>query len=121
MYQIGQLSVKLYLQMFSDHWPLILPATERFFNLFGFHGARLSNVQSIRGPKETKRSLLITLLSPVLFYAPEVHLTALEKLWVDQVVRFRLWDTFRNEVERDWEGFILTVCLTFISLILRWI
>ncbi|KAL5522713.1 hypothetical protein ACEPAG_8731 [Sanghuangporus baumii] len=83
-------------------------ANERFFNFFGFNGARLSPYQSVRGQSGKKRrSPLITLLSPVLFYAPEVHLVALEKVWVDNIIKVRHWRDFQRKIERDWEQFIL--------------
>ncbi|KAL5523131.1 hypothetical protein ACEPAF_1398 [Sanghuangporus sanghuang] len=83
-------------------------ANERFFNFFGFNGARLSPYQSVRGQNGKKRrSPLIALLSPALFYAPEVHLVALEKVWVDNVIKVRHWKDFQGKIERDWEQFIL--------------
>ena len=45
----------------------------------------------------------------MLFYAPEVHLVVLDRVWVDNVVKQRLWEDFQSKIERDWEGFILYV------------
>ncbi|EJC99259.1 uncharacterized protein FOMMEDRAFT_148782 [Fomitiporia mediterranea MF3/22] len=84
-----------------------LIANERYYNFFGFHGARLSCDQSVRGNAMKSRSLLITLLSPALFYAPEVHLLGLEKVWMDGLVKVRHWKSFQSKLERDWEGFVL--------------
>ncbi|KAH8113921.1 hypothetical protein DFH11DRAFT_1544659 [Phellopilus nigrolimitatus] len=80
---------------------------ERYFNFYGFDGARLSLHQSVRGNATKRRSWLIKMLSPVLFYAPETHLYGLERLWLDRVIKKRHWLSFQAKLERDWEGFVL--------------
>ncbi|KLO13357.1 hypothetical protein SCHPADRAFT_997460 [Schizopora paradoxa] len=86
---------------------------ERFFHFAGQHGARLTRDQSIRG-KESKRTYLIRLLSPILFYAPETHLTSLEKIWVDETIKAHPWKSFITRLEEDWIQYVLysTVLLT---------
>ncbi|KAI5120087.1 hypothetical protein M0805_001243 [Coniferiporia weirii] len=86
---------------------MALFANERFYNFSGFHGARLSLDQSVRGESETSHSWLIKSLSPVLFYSPETHLLGLQRLWVDGVIKARHWKKFQSRLERDWEGFVL--------------
>ena len=62
-----------------------------------------------------KRSLLITLLSPLLFLAPEEHRRELEKLWVDEVILESLWKqvwkSFVTEMVEEWKDVILWVCI----------
>ncbi|EJC97873.1 uncharacterized protein FOMMEDRAFT_143412 [Fomitiporia mediterranea MF3/22] len=85
-----------------------LTSNERQLNFYGFSGARISVWQSVRGNILKKRSILIKSLSPLLFYAPETHLSGLEKLWVDGVIRDRRWKKYQYKLERDWESFVLT-------------
>jgi hypothetical protein len=44
-----------------------------------------------------KDPLLITLLSPLLFLAPEVHLREVEKLWTDEVIIETVWKSFMTK------------------------
>ncbi|EJC97875.1 uncharacterized protein FOMMEDRAFT_171285 [Fomitiporia mediterranea MF3/22] len=85
-----------------------LTCNERQLNFYGFNGARISVWQSVRGSNPKKRSILINSLSPLLFYAPDTHLSGLEKLWVDGVIRDRRWKKYQYKLERDWESFVLT-------------
>jgi len=57
-----------------------------------------------------ERTLLITLLSPVLFLAPEVHLRELEKLWTDEVIIETAWKNFMTRLLEEWGELILWVC-----------
>ncbi|KAI0289786.1 hypothetical protein B0F90DRAFT_1672279 [Multifurca ochricompacta] len=61
-----------------------------------------------------ERSLLITLLSPVLFLAPEVQLQEVEKLWTDEIIIETVWKSFMTELLEEWDDVILwsTVMLT---------
>ncbi|KAH8114381.1 hypothetical protein DFH11DRAFT_210933 [Phellopilus nigrolimitatus] len=86
---------------------MVIIANERFHNFYGFNGARLTVTQSVRGDNLRPRSWLIKLLSPALFYAPDTHLSRLEDLWVDGVIKQRRWKIFQEKLERDWEGFVL--------------
>jgi transposase len=56
-----------------------------------------------------ERTLLITLLSPLLFFAPEVHLRDVERLWTDEVIIETVWKTFMNRLLGEWEDVILWV------------
>jgi hypothetical protein len=55
------------------------------------------------------RTLLIKLLSPVLFCAPDVHLEALEKIWTDGIVGEVPWNEFMTKLNDDWERYVLFV------------
>ena len=56
-----------------------------------------------------ERSILITVLSPLLFLAPEVHLREMEKLWTDEVIIETVWKSFMTKLLEEWEGVILWV------------
>ena len=86
----------------------MMAVIERYFHFHGVRGARLSRTQSVRG-FDIKRSLLIRILSPILFCAPETHLVSLEKIWIDKTIKQVPWNSFLAKLERDWEQFILYV------------
>ena len=56
-----------------------------------------------------ERSLLITILSPLLFLAPEGHLREMETLWTDEVIIEADWKSFITKMLAEWEGVILWV------------
>jgi hypothetical protein len=56
-----------------------------------------------------ERSLFITLLSPLLFLAPEVHLREVEKLWTDDIIIETVWKGFMTKLLAEWERVILWV------------
>ena len=65
--------------------------------------------QTVYDKPKRQRSLLITLLSPVLFLAPEVHLRDMEKLWTDDVIIETVWKSFMTKLLTEWESTILWV------------
>ncbi|KAJ6595706.1 hypothetical protein DFH09DRAFT_145401 [Mycena vulgaris] len=79
---------------------------ERVYNFHGVPGARLSIDQSVYGTVP-KRTMLITLLSPLLFYAPNFHLVSLQKMYVDGLVRHRGWSEFITRLNNEWQEFTL--------------
>ena len=58
---------------------------------------------------ERERSILISLLSPLLFLAPEVHLREMEKLWTDNVIIESVWKKFMSRLLDEWNDLILWV------------
>jgi hypothetical protein len=56
-----------------------------------------------------ERTLLITLLSPLVFFTPEVHLRDVERLWTDEVIIQSVWKTFMTKLLGEWEYVILWV------------
>lgn len=85
------------------------PAYHRFLNFHGVNGARLSRDQSVYGESKSSRSPLITLLSPLLFNAPEVHLRGLDSIWVDSIICILPWGQFIERLQTDWQEYILYV------------
>ncbi|KAH9074152.1 hypothetical protein EDB83DRAFT_2515916 [Lactarius deliciosus] len=91
---------------FFAHW--------RFLYIHGQQHARLIRNQTVYSGENQKRSLLITLLSPMLFLAPEVHLQDINKLWTDEIIIETVWKSFMSKLVGEWEELILwsTVMLT---------
>ncbi|KAI0250650.1 hypothetical protein BJV78DRAFT_544493 [Lactifluus subvellereus] len=91
---------------FFAHW--------RFLYFHGQKHARLVRDQTVYDKPKRERTLLITLLSPLLFFAPEVHLRDVENLWTDDVIIETAWKSFMTKLSGEWEGVILpsTVILT---------
>ncbi|TDL18707.1 hypothetical protein BD410DRAFT_842581 [Rickenella mellea] len=82
-------------------------ANERLLNFHGMHGARLTSEQSVTGQENGDRSLLVTILSPLLFCAPDTHLKGLERIWVDGIIKQIHWKLFVETLKNEWVEFIL--------------
>jgi len=86
----------------------------RYVNFYGQREARLSHDQSIFRGRDKKRTWLITLMSFWLFFAPEVHLKALDTVYTDFVVCQHKWGKFILKVQNEWRELVRigTVLLT---------
>ncbi|KAK0212293.1 hypothetical protein DFS33DRAFT_1389807 [Desarmillaria ectypa] len=86
---------------------------ERFINFYGQTGARLEHDASVYDTA-FKRTLLVALLSPLLFFAPDIHLTTLKKIKGDGFFRIASWSGFTEKLYNEWREVILhaTVLLT---------
>jgi hypothetical protein len=69
--------------------------------------------QSISDHSATQQTLLITLISPLLFDAPDVHNRALQSIWKNERVTFTPRNDFIRRLNRDWEQYILFVSILF--------
>ncbi|KAF7325825.1 hypothetical protein MKEN_00433200 [Mycena kentingensis (nom. inval.)] len=78
----------------------------RIYNFHGEPGARLNVDQSIY-QKYRRRTLLVKILSPLLFYAPDFQLDGLHKIYNDRLVRRRGWSEFVTRLTGEWTEFIL--------------
>ena len=85
------------------------PAHWRFLYFHGQRHARLVQHQTVYGKPTRERSILITLLSPLLFLAPEGHLREMERLWTDEIIIEAVWKSFMVKRLGEWEGVILCV------------
>ncbi|KAH9050809.1 hypothetical protein EDB87DRAFT_1827322 [Lactarius vividus] len=81
----------------------------RFLYFHGQDSARLERHKTVYSHPDRERTLLITLLSPTLFLAPEGYLRELEKVWIDDVVFERDWRRFISGLLKEWEQLILSV------------
>jgi hypothetical protein len=53
--------------------------------------------------------MLVRILSPILFFFPDVHLRELEKLWTDKIIVEALWREFMQKLVSEWTDFVLYV------------
>lgn len=85
-------------------------ANERHYNFHGFYGARLSVDQSVRNFEPKTRTRLFTIVAFFLFNAPHDYITKIEKLWIDETIKSRLWKVLKSKLEDGWQRFVLYVC-----------
>jgi hypothetical protein len=92
-----------------------LQVHQKYLNYHGQPCARLCRDQSVHSSAPPERTLLIKLFSPLLFFAPDVHLRALEDIWVDEMVCHVPWKDFMTKMNDDWERYVLFVshCLLY--------
>ena len=76
--------------------------------------ARLIRDQTVYDRPKRERTLLITLLSPLLFLAPDTYLREMEKIWTDDVIIEPYWKTFMAKLLAQWKGVILWVRTTLL-------
>ncbi|KAK0459284.1 uncharacterized protein EV420DRAFT_313641 [Desarmillaria tabescens] len=76
----------------------------RFINFHGQPGARLARDQLIY-ETSAKRTLLVTLLSPFLFFTPDIHLTTLKKIGGDGYLHTHKasWTSFTEKLNTEWQ------------------
>ncbi|KAK0486397.1 hypothetical protein IW261DRAFT_1559799 [Armillaria novae-zelandiae] len=76
----------------------------RFINFHGQPGARLARDQLIY-ETSSKRTLLVTLLSPLLFFTPDIHLATLKKIGGDGYVHTHKasWTNFTQKLNTEWQ------------------
>lgn len=84
------------------------PAENKVINFAGQPSARLNRNWTIY-ETSSRRSGLITTLSPLLFFAPDVHLDKLENVFVDKTINKVHWKTFISKLQDEWREFILYV------------
>ena len=48
-------------------------------------------------------------MSPLLFFGAEVHRKEMEKLWADEVIIARAWNSFMTKTIIEWNDLILWV------------
>ncbi|EIW77586.1 hypothetical protein CONPUDRAFT_145883 [Coniophora puteana RWD-64-598 SS2] len=88
----------------SEHLSIPRP---RFFNFCGQIGARLDADQTVYYRDKRRRSILLRIMSPFLFGAPDVHMKALKTIWMDQLVNHIPWKKFVDKLNDEWMGYTL--------------
>lgn len=101
-------------KFFKSAWmifPVLMTtiAHYRFLHLYGQRGARLDSDQSIHVATLTPRPLFIKIFVALLFWAPDIHLRSLRKIWVDRVLHHRPWFEFTKQLHTDYQEFSLMV------------
>lgn len=85
------------------------PARTRFFNFYGQVGARLTADQTVYSKDRHRRSILLTIVSPLLFGAPHNYAQGLNAICIDQLVNHVSWKPFIDKLNSEWEAFTLYV------------
>ncbi|KAH9074274.1 hypothetical protein EDB83DRAFT_1950268 [Lactarius deliciosus] len=83
----------------SAHW--------RFLYFHGQSSARLEKNEKTYSSEKQKRTLLITSLSPALFFAPEGYLRELEKKCLDETIIEGNWGHVISGLLEEWEQLVL--------------
>ncbi|KAH9168453.1 hypothetical protein EDB89DRAFT_2231812 [Lactarius sanguifluus] len=84
----------------------------RFLHFHGQEASHHDRYKSIYNSKGSrpKRTMLVRILSPILFFFPEVHLLELEKAWRDKtnkVIVEAHWKEFMQKLVSQWTEFVL--------------
>ncbi|KAK0203585.1 hypothetical protein DFS33DRAFT_1332598 [Desarmillaria ectypa] len=79
---------------------------QRFYNFHGLPAARLECDKSVYGTIP-RRTPLVILLSPLLFFAPDIHLASLNKIWGDGIVCKTRWAAFIEKLNSEWQDLII--------------
>jgi hypothetical protein len=53
------------------------------------------------------RWAVVSFISPFLFFAPDVHLTALERVYNDEIISEVPWKAFISNLNEDWREFVI--------------
>ena len=81
----------------------------RFLHFHGQKSARQDRYKSVYKDSRRRRTILIRILSPMLFFFPDVHLLELEKLWTDKIIVEGHWREFMQKLVSEWTDFVLYV------------
>ena len=87
----------------------LFTGNERHFNFHGFHGARLTNDQSVRGKLPKKLKGLFRLLSFLLFDVPMKRLDMLDRVYVDRRVQRKQLIILTDHLVESWGQEIINV------------
>jgi hypothetical protein len=84
---------------------------ERFRNFAGQPCARLRRNQAIYVKAEAdykvSHPVLRSIISLLLFYAPDVHSAMLEQVWVDEMINQVPWRAYVVKLNEEWREFVL--------------
>ena len=72
--------------------------------------ARLNRNRSIH--PERQRTLLMTVVSPFVFYGAEAHLKKLQEITTDSLVNDTLWEEMLGRITDEWREFVIYVRLS---------
>ena len=78
--------------------------------------ARLNRNQSIHPTSERRRTLFMTVVSPLVLYGAEAHLKRLQEISTDYLVNEILWKEMMGRITDEWREF--TIYVRFIYFIL---
>ncbi|KAH9011516.1 hypothetical protein EDB83DRAFT_2448163 [Lactarius deliciosus] len=81
-------------------------ANWRFEDHHGQQSARLKKNEAIYVTRR-ERSFLITVISPLLFFAPQKYLAELEEAWLDEHILAPVWKSLMTKMSGEWGDLIL--------------
>ena len=93
--------------LIKDH----CPDFERFLLYYGEAYARLDRTEGANELNNT-HSVIFLILSPLLFYQPDVYFEDLKKVYPDQTVHYNTWRKFLTELKDEWEKSLIPVGVT---------
>lgn len=88
----------------SVHW--------KFIHFHGQKTSRQDRTKSIYEGDCHTRTIPFWVLSLILFFAPDVHLRDLLKVWADELVIEEVWKNFMDKLVSEWVEFVLYVSQT---------
>ena len=84
--------------------------TEHYMQFHGEPGVRLDREDSALNKSiERPLSLVFKLITPLLFYLPNVYTRDLDRVYIDDSIRLMQWKNFIGVVKRDWEALRIPV------------
>lgn len=83
-------------------------ANARWMTFAGQPAARLNHCQAIF-KVSPRRSLLIKMLSPLLFFAPDTHIRKLEYVFIDEMINESQWKSYIRQLQEDWKDLMFYV------------
>ena len=87
-----------------------------------FHGQKISrqdrykSIYKDNANGHKRRTYPFLLLSMILFFAPDVHLRELKKVWADELIIEEVWRNFMQRLISEWVEFVLYVRCAFLFL-----
>lgn len=88
---------------------IFIVAQWRWLNFHGEKNHRLHRARSMHQSTAKKRPLFMRLISPLLFYAPDLHIRSLRRVFVDHVVIDVDWKVVNERLVKDLQEFLLLV------------
>ncbi|KAF5311161.1 hypothetical protein D9619_008038 [Psilocybe cf. subviscida] len=83
----------------------------RFLNFHGESYARIERNFSVYGDALYPRTWFLQSLSLLLFSAPDVHLTNLQKMWVDKVLHKAVWEETLKKFSTEWQELVTSAAI----------
>ncbi len=88
----------------QSHIPL---ARKRYLNFYGEPGPHLGSTAK-DNIKQPLRTAVIVLLSPLLFFAPDIHHNTLYEIWY-KIISKPDWNAFIRKLSTEWQDFVINV------------
>ncbi|KAJ3515743.1 hypothetical protein NLJ89_g1565 [Agrocybe chaxingu] len=83
-----------------------------------YHGepyVRLDRIAAVHDDQPYKKTRLIKIISPLLFFDPDHHLRLLQNAWVDRIIHKTKWDEITEAMKDEWIGRVVYGSLVLAS------